>query len=373
MSIGIQRYLDTALERLDDRVAALVPRLEAGGSGQEHPLREVCLGLARAARREIEPLSQASDAAADAPPSDRLGALRRIADALELWELVAMHGADSAEGESAHMSALVAQIAREIRYPLEPPAVVCHAYGFYRIVPELRLMWMPLAETGLLLRLPDLYHELGHPLLTDGPPAMREARQAALAQVEQDLTDRLGSLAESPDAPVSLRYLITWRRCWPAWITELFCDVFAAGVLGPAFVWSHLDLCVRALGDPYLLPRLSPTCHPPNAARLSVMLAALRQLGFAAPAENIESCWDGLCRVTGAAPCAEYGHCFPRPLLEAVAARAVGAAQAAGCRLAGTGGDTPVGAILNEAWEVLCADGSDFRAWENQAKARLCG
>lgn len=113
------------------------------------------------------------------------------------------------------------------------------------------------------------------------------------------------------------------------------------------------------------------TSHPPNAARLGTTLAALRQLGFPADAGAISGCWSGLCQAAGCAPAEMFGYCLPEPLLAATAARAIEATAAAGCRLAAPGTAAPIAGTLNEAWTVIWDEGSDFPAWERQARSYL--
>ncbi len=62
---------------------------------------------------------------------------------------------------------LIQQICKEINYPLQPPTVVCLSKDYYCIYPHLKLLCIPLLESDSLLHLPDLYHELCHPLLTE--------------------------------------------------------------------------------------------------------------------------------------------------------------------------------------------------------------
>ena len=76
------------------------------------------------------------------------------------------------------------------------------------------------------------------------------------------------------------RYLMTWIGCWLSWAIEFFCDLYAVYMVGPAFAWSHLHLAACAGTDPFQVPLLTTTVHPPDAARMSAMLLALERLGF---------------------------------------------------------------------------------------------
>ncbi|HFA49473.1 MAG TPA: hypothetical protein ENJ95_10710, partial [Bacteroidetes bacterium] len=69
--------------------------------------------------------------------------------------------------DDVSMCKLIQRICREINYPLQPPTVVCLSKDYYCIYPHLKLLCIPLLESDSLLHLPDLYHELGHPLITE--------------------------------------------------------------------------------------------------------------------------------------------------------------------------------------------------------------
>jgi hypothetical protein len=106
-----------------------------------------------------------------------------------------------------------------------------------------------------------------------------------------------------------------------AWLRELWCDGFATLVLGPAYVWSDLYLSAKRDSDPYEVLAVSRS-HPPNDARMRMMLDCLRQIGMPAFANEIELIWDRLLRDAQMSPEPEYRDCFPLHLIESLAATA---------------------------------------------------
>ena len=154
---------------------------------------------------------------------------------------------------------LVERIATEIAYPLAAPVVACQSREYYRIYLDLGLMLIPPAEGAFLLHLPDLYHELAHPLLAEFNDPKLDPLQKAFVQLWTDAQTyvhdelrREESRRLTPQAFVM--YLTGWSRSWRSWITEFVCDAFAAHCLGPAFAWAHLHLTAKRGGDPFAVP-----------------------------------------------------------------------------------------------------------------------
>ncbi len=69
-----------------------------------------------------------------------------------------------ATDEDAFLNRLITDIGTEIAYPLVTP-VVCHmSQDYFHIYPDFNLLCLPLIESRFLLHLPDVYHELCHPM-----------------------------------------------------------------------------------------------------------------------------------------------------------------------------------------------------------------
>ena len=223
------------------------------------------------------------------------------------------------------------------------------------------VLLVPLTERHFLLHLPDLYHELAHPLLADRhDPALDSFRnrfrrivdsssqhfEADLAAVRRGRTPSdLGRLS----APAGY--------CWAeSWATEFFCDVFAVATVGPAFAWAHMHLHSKRGKSAYGVPQHGSMSHPADAARMAVLLAALRKLGFAEDAKDIGERWCELVeRMEPVCP-PEFHRCYPEALLGVCVAEALEATRESGCSLVASGSIGPVGDMLNEAWRMIWRD-----------------
>jgi hypothetical protein len=72
---------------------------------------------------------------------------------------------------------LVQEICKEINYPLPPPVASCLSQKYYHIYPYYGLICIPLLESEFVLHIPDLYHELGHPLIEQSNPKVEAFQQ----------------------------------------------------------------------------------------------------------------------------------------------------------------------------------------------------
>jgi hypothetical protein len=201
---------------------------------------------------------------------DHHAAERRILDVLETVAIAALH---RAHDDDHRLNAVLETIRQEIKYPLVRPVVSGLSQRYFCIHPELNLLCVPLTEGQFLLHLPDLYHELGHPLLTVGNDPVVEPFHRAYLDALTEVLTYIGSekVKESrrrgPDHP---RFLLNqWESTWIRfWLTEFFCDLFAVYVVGPAFAWAHLHLFAKRGGDAYDVPMTGVSTHPADAARM---------------------------------------------------------------------------------------------------------
>src|SRR5690606_27939625 len=141
--------------------------------------------------------------------------------------------------QDARANELVERIAQEIEYPLAAPVVACQSREYYRIFPDLGLMLIPPAEGAFLLHLPDLYHELGHPLLTEFNDPKIEPLQKAFVALWLEAQSRIEEERDREEmrrlSPQAFRYYLDgWERSWRSWSTEFVCEVFATHTLGAA-------------------------------------------------------------------------------------------------------------------------------------------
>ncbi|MGB8493940.1 MAG: hypothetical protein WCE53_06020 [Candidatus Acidiferrum sp.] len=173
--------------------------------------------------------------------------------------------------------------------------------------------------------------------------------------------------------PLKSRYrLRVWEVAWiKFWITELFCDIFASSVLGPAFVWAHLHLAAKRGGNPFEVATSRSSSHPADDARMRAMLLTLEKGGFEEEAVSIRKRWKSFISHVGLNPEPEYHRCFPQQLLQGVVEHALSGIAATGLRIAKKDTSDHVRVLLNEAWVRFWRDPDNFVDWEKQAAKRL--
>ena len=308
----------------------------------------------------------------------RVRRFRRALDELDLLESVAVAALHRWGEADRRMNRLTHHIAREIRYPLITPVVVCLSpwRDYYLTYSHLNLLCVPLAQHQFLLHLPDLYHELAHPLLSvSNDPQVEPFQQAyaeALNAAHAYLAVEMQQERRNTRGPqVYRQYLATWLDCWEDWLIEFFCDLFAAFTVGSAYGWGHFHLHVGRGGDPFSVPKQSPTEHPADAARMDVIIRALSRVGFSQDATAIQSRWQQLLNTIRAGETAEYRRCFPETLLETIVDKAHQGIQALGCQLAQPGMQEPIRKLLNDAWTEFWQAPSGYVAWEKTEADKL--
>jgi|HubBroStandDraft_4_1064222.scaffolds.fasta_scaffold17987_3 hypothetical protein len=307
---------------------------------------------------------------------ERLRLFKRIVAEMDILETVAIAALDRAKQDDHKLNQLLERIASEIHYPLVTPVVTTLSQQYFHIYPELNLLCVPLTEGQFLLHLPDLYHELGHPLLTEQNDPLIEPLQQ---QMVQAITEVIAYISQEQSkesrrrGPVQSRYLLkVWEVAWiKFWITELFCDIFAASVVGPAFAWAHLHLAAKRGGNPFDVPMNRSSSHPADDARMRVILCTLARMGFGVEASTIGIRWNSFLSYVALNPEPEYHRCFPEELLQQIVEHALKGIEATNLRIAKKETSDPVHKLLNEAWSNFWDDPDNFVEWEKHAVTRL--
>jgi hypothetical protein len=307
---------------------------------------------------------------------ERLRLLKRIVAEMDILETVAIAALDRAQQDDHKLNQLLERIAREIHYPLVTPVVTTLSQQYFHIYPELNLLCVPLTEGRFLLHLPDLYHELGHPLLTEQNDPLVEPLQQ---QMLQAITRVIAYISQEQSkesrrrGPIQSRYLLkVWEVAWiKFWITEFFCDIFAASVVGPAFAWAHLHLAAKRGGNPFDVPMNRSSSHPADDARMRVILCTLARIGFGEEASTIGIRWNAFLSYVAVNPEPEYHRCFPQELLQEIVDHALKGIQESNLRIARKDTSDPVHRLLNEAWSKFWHDPDNFVDWEKDAVNRL--
>jgi hypothetical protein len=306
---------------------------------------------------------------------ERLRMFRRAVADLDVVETVGFAAIERANKEDIRLNKLMDRIRLEINYPLLPPVVTSLSQAYFRIFPSLNLLCVPLTEGRFLLHLPDLYHELGHPLLTTlNNPVVEPFRQALNQLLEAAMVylDGETRIEERRRGPAQLRFMLDcWARSWVSWSVEFLCDLFGALMIGPAFAWSHLHLCAKRGTDPFAVPSFAPTSHPPDAARMDLVLKGLARCGFTADTSRIQARWQEFLSLVGGKPEPEFNRCFPNRLLDDICNAAWTGITAMGCRAATPSTNDEVYTLLNGAWDQFWRAPADYGTWEQTAVAAI--
>ena len=301
----------------------------------------------------------------------RFRALRRSVGELDLVETQGIAALERSHDDDLHLNQLLARICAEVKYPLPTPVVTTLSQAYFRIIPGLTLLCVPLSEARFLLHLPDLFHEIAHPLLIPLPTLATAAFQQAMAHALLAALDYLGSEARDRGrsrGPEKMTFMLgAWTQSWQSWAVELMCDLFAALTIGPAFAWAHLLLSAKRGRDPFEVPRLVPTSHPPDAARMETVLRALALIGFQTEAGQVQERWQQFLTAAGFRAEPEYRRCFPPTLLDKVCQTAMQGVSIGNCRIAGPKTSDTVFVLLNDAWREFWRAPDSYDAWEQQA------
>lgn len=307
----------------------------------------------------------------------QLRKFKRVIADLDRIETRAIPVLNRAHADDHHVNRLLFRICQEISYPLAPPTVTTLSKSYFYIDTKLQLLFIPLVEGNFLLHLPDLYHELCHPLLTHEDHPVLDRMKAEYLECLVYIHDHFAAqrakeeLRRGPSAFKDQGDL--WELLWTKyWLTEFFCDLYAIVTLGPAFAWSHLHLYLKTGGDPFMLPDgIRVITHPADNARMRVMLEALRLAGFDRDAAQIDSRWQQALRLTTNTAPPDYHFCYPEGLLSFVVEKARAGTLAMDCRPASPDAGDPIQQLLNIAWKNFWIAPAVYQAWEAIAVQEL--
>lgn len=374
----IGAYLDAAVAQARERAKVLKGKIPGPTSSPElGGLQRTCEESLNQSIQTLDYLK--SDAQIRSPQAikERLRIFRRVLEDLSQLEATGIAALSRQNADDVVLSKIAFQVHKEIRYPLQPPAVSALSRSYFMIYPRLGLLVVPLAESDSLLHLPDLYHELAHPLLAVSDNPKVEALQQAFgdflsgvsAHYEQERTEnaRIAGPREYFREVLDLLEL-QWVKYWAA---EMFCDLIATYTLGPAYAWAHFHLSAAREVDPYGVRVERILSHPPDQARMEAILRGLALLRLEREAGQIRDTWDALLASTGSKQDTNYRKACPIPLIEQAADQALKGTKAIGCRIADGSASGKVHTLLNTAWQQFWKDPAAYPAWEKKAVQQL--
>ena len=372
----MNEYFDGAVNQLRERGQRLISLIPTGLPREFHLLEKTCRDrltdtLDELRKLVIDPIWFKSE-----NQPERLRQFKRLVRDLDILETVCIAALERANHSDLHLNRLVERIRQEIAYPLLPPVVTPLSQAYFQTWPDFYLMLVPLSEGNFLLHLPDLYHELAHPLFR----ARYDQRVALFLDAFNDVVEAVTVYTEDEiekerrrNSPEPFReYLELWLICWlKGWAEEFFCDLFAVYTLGPAFAWSHLHLSATRGDEPYTVPLRRFTTHPPDGARMAAMLEGLTLTGFGTEAAAIETQWNRLVTTSQSQPEAEYHRCFPRHIIKLLAEKALAGVSQMNCRIASPDTRDYIHSVFNQAWTEFWNDPGSYAEWEKQAVEAL--
>jgi hypothetical protein len=374
----VNDYFDGAINHLIERGQHLIAMIPTGLPPELLPLERICRDKLADKLDELKELATGDTWIAPENQPERLRQFRRLIRGLDIIETVCIAALERANLKSdLHLNRLVERIRQEIRYPLPPPVVAPLSQAYFRTWPDFHLMLVPLSEGDFLLHLPDIYHELGHPLFYERyDPKIKPFSDALLEAVDEITTYIEGELDKENrrGGPERLRYYLElWLVCWlRGWAEEFFCDLFAVCTLGPAFVWSHFHLAATRGEDPYEVPLGTRVIsHPADGARMSAMLEELTLIGFSQEAAQIEGRWNLFVAATQTQIEPEYLRCFPGHLMRMLAQKALQGVEGMKCRVAAPETKDFVHRVFNGAWAEFWRDPVGYVSWEKEAVESL--
>jgi hypothetical protein len=373
----IEEYLVGSIQQTLERVRQLRGIVQTRYPREYDGLRQNCLNKLDRASDELCALrnERIVDTALQTPR--RVRAFKRVVERVHDVESIGVFALNRSSPDDDFLNRLITGICDEIAYPLLTPVISQMSQDYFHIYSDFNLLCLPLIESRFLLHLPDIYHELCHPLhrslelpaLSDYQDAFRQASFGMVRhfQTDADAADRLGH------QEARLFQIQLWRTCWAkGWMEELFCDLFGLAASGPAYAWSHYHLCIKRGGDPFQTPITTSTTHPADDARMRVLILMLRKTdAFRNDADVIESAWKEFCEIMGYRASAEYRQCYSERLLTLVVDAADRGFDGIGLTGAATNTDAPIVTLLNQAWSSFWGDPSGYQQWEAKHVSEL--
>ncbi|MFC3612977.1 hypothetical protein ACFORG_04330 [Lutimaribacter marinistellae] len=311
-------------------------------------------------------------------PSSIVDDYRDLVEQISLIERAGVFALVHSSENDPFLSRLVQQICDDIGYLVQVPVVSETSPSHFEIDQWFNVLYVPPLEGQFLLHLPDLYHELGHPLLLEENLALPSLRPVK-TEYTLAIFDRVAALNDAivenermQGSEAERRRFIAYSDFWTNhWMREFFCDLFATFCLGPAYGWSHCHLCLKLESDPFETPRLEQSKHPSDAARMSVILYGLRSLGFVSEPKAIEAMWADQLGLWGLSADMSHKQCYPDHALKSIAEHAMSAFDRAGFKAARPNQISGVALCLNQAWEQFWQNPKGFGEWEIRAIEHL--
>jgi hypothetical protein len=373
----IEAYLSGSIRQSLERIRQLRGIAQGRYPREYDSLRLICMAKLDQAQLELNALLAERVVDQGIQTRLRVRAFKRIVEHINDIERIGAFALSRANDEDKFLNRLITQVCEEISYPLIAPVVSSMSDDYFHIYFAFNLLYLPLIESRFLLHLPDVYHELCHPLhqAMDSPKVegYQRAFWRSLFEMVAHFDDQILAAERLRNQEAQIFQLQLWRTCWTKyWMEEFFCDLFGVLTTGPAYAWSHYHLSIKRGGHPYSWPRMLETSHPADDARMSAILWMLRsQLGFLSEAEKIGSAWREFTSTMNHTASPEYHACYPTDQIRKMAAAAKAGVEAIGVKILYSGESAGIPAMLNDTWKVFWKNPEAFQAWETERVLEL--
>lgn len=366
-------YIDGAIREAVGRGRALMSKIPGSRKLGSH-----FSSLANFANNEIGEIIDALDRLyGDAGYNDpknlkiKFSRFKMLSGMLAKIENVVIAAMSRKSEDDDYVNKLVKEICNEINYPLPSPVASCLSQKYYHIYPEYGLICIPLLESEFVLHIPDLYHELGHPLIELDNPKVAKFRNnlgyfnlGVKQHFEKEISRReMNKISEDIHDPIYI-YKDSWLQKWSV---EIFCDLFATYTLGPAYLWSNLHMCSKMSWEVCKTPTHEISSHPAGDARMRCCLIALEQIGFKDDSNEIKTKWNEFVQIVGQTRTEDYFIAYPEVILKSAAEFCLVGIKEIGCEIVTPITTDRVNRLLNDSWKQFWKDPKKFIEWERTA------
>ncbi len=191
------------------------------------------------------------------------------------------------DDEAVMMTKLCREIAETVAWPSDScPLVSRGASNYFHFVAEEgeELILAPALAGTTVLPLPDLVHEMAHPVVRDS-----QRRETILGPWHREdfVIERvIEKLGDGRFGKAAVRHWIDHG------FEEIACDIIAAFVAGPAYGWQHVRACWGREGDKSV--HEDGDHHPPDSGRFAVIQLALAQVAGEEERAELTEVWNGV-------------------------------------------------------------------------------
>jgi hypothetical protein len=283
--------------------------------------------------------------------------------------------------ELGYFNKLIFKINQEIKLPISPPSVACISTNYYYFHPFTDVIFVPLGESEFLLHLPDLFHEIGHAVISKREDNLKlKELNEKYKEIINIITKHYQKLITEKireSGPEEIKLIIQhvhqqWKNYW---IDEFLSDLFALYTLGPAFARAHLHLVTKRSKDIFAFSAILPQTHPSDDSRMKMLLIGLNIIGFKQEAEVIHSKWKEMPFSGVSRPIQEYQYAYPENLMENIASLFLEGLRKSNFAIITDKNEEQnqktIIILLNDAWKYFWDEPHEFRLWEEKSIGEL--